>query len=198
MSALLPSVLSGLPLDKMSYLELGVLAGQCFNRIPAGRKVGVDVRPRLRDPRVWVGTTDAYFQENTSDKFDVILVDACHEFKQVCRDLAGCARVLKPGGLVFCHDMVPPTSRHTSPDYCWNTYRVLGWCLQNDVPCWVTTEDFGLVAFPDPAAASRAPSHYALSFNALHGLLQKSSAVTDTRTFTKIIQDRLRVAATTD
>jgi hypothetical protein len=189
MSALLPTVLAGLPLEKMGYLELGVLAGQCFNRVPAGRKVGVDVRPRIKDPRVWVGTTDAYFVQ-AKEKFDIILVDACHEYGQVKRDLAGCSKVLNLGGLVFCHDMVPPTQRHISPDYCWNTYRVLGWCLQNDVPCWVTTEDFGLVAFTDPGRAAQAPSHYTLSFNALHDLLKRSPhCVLKTEAFKRVIHE---------
>lgn len=195
MSTLLPHVLEGLALDKMSYLELGVLGGQCFNRIPAGRKVGVDMQPKNKDPRIWIGTTDAYFKQ-VKDSFDIILVDACHEYRQVCRDLAGCARVLKPGGLVFCHDMVPPTRLHVSPHYCWDTYRVLGWCLQNDVPCWVTTEDFGLVAFPDPARAARAPANYNLSFESLHAILRQSKAVMSTEAFTKTIQNKLRSDAT--
>lgn len=194
MSTLLPEILKGLPLDKMSYLELGVLNGQCLNRVPAKRRVGVDVKPRVKSPEIWVGTTDAYFKQ-AKEKFDLVLVDACHEYRQVCRDLAGCARVLQKGGLVFCHDMVPPTPDHVSPNYCWDTYRVLGWCLTTGVPCWVTTEDFGLVAFPDPGRAASAPANYSISFTAFHALLKKSSSVHDTPTFKRLVQGYLTAVA---
>ena len=183
MSTLLPAVLQSIVTPQTTYLELGVLAGQCFSRIHTERKTGVDVSPRLRDPRIFKGTTDLYFaKQQKRPAFDFILVDACHEYSQVCRDLQGCASILQPGGLVFCHDLVPPDREHLSPNYCWDAYRVLAWCLQEKIMCWVTREDFGLVAFPEPSAVTQPPD-FQSSWEYFNHLLDQSSDVYETADF---------------
>jgi methyltransferase family protein len=49
--------------------------------------------------------------------YDVILVDAWHEYDNVLNDLTSALSLLRPGGTVVAHDCMPPDADHATPEY---------------------------------------------------------------------------------
>lgn len=90
--------------EKSSYLEIGCRADDCFSRIRATRKVGVDPRSggTVR------ATSDAFFSRN-AETFDLIFIDGLHVYRQVMRDIRNSLAALAPGGLIVLHDCLPLT-----------------------------------------------------------------------------------------
>lgn len=86
------------------YLEIGCATNQLFNSVPALRKVGVDPASggNVR------ATSDEFFSKNSSN-FDVVFIDGLHTYEQVRKDVINAIKVLKPGGYVALHDMLPRT-----------------------------------------------------------------------------------------
>lgn len=101
-----------------SYLELGVAAGNCWNNVVCESKTGVDSTNdtmwHLND--VLSKTTDEYFQsiENTSTKFDLVYIDACHEKYQVYKDFCNSLNHLNSCGMVVFHDIYPLRKEDTN------------------------------------------------------------------------------------
>jgi len=85
-----------------SYLEIGCANNSLFNSVAASRKTGVDPE---RGGTVRK-TSDAFFSTNDAS-FDVIFIDGLHTYEQVHRDVVNSIRVLKPGGWIALHDMLP-------------------------------------------------------------------------------------------
>jgi SAM-dependent methyltransferase len=85
------------------YLEIGCADNALFNSVAAANKVGVDPR-RGGTHRL---TSDAFFATYDGAPFDLIFIDGLHLYEQVRRDLDGALRVLKPGGWIAMHDMLP-------------------------------------------------------------------------------------------
>ena len=85
------------------YLEIGCAGNELFDAVMARRKVGVDPH-RGGTHRM---TSDAFFAAHTNDRFDVVFIDGLHLYGQVHRDFEGALRVLKPGGWIAIHDMLP-------------------------------------------------------------------------------------------
>lgn len=85
-----------------SYLEIGCFQDECFSRIQAPRKVGVDpvsggtVR----------GTSDEFFATN-GETFDLVFIDGLHLAEQVLKDVENSLRVLRPDGVIVLHDCLP-------------------------------------------------------------------------------------------
>lgn len=110
------------------YLEIGCAYNECFDNVKAEHKVGVDPRSggTLRM------TSDDFFKINL-EKFDVIFIDGDHEHKQVLRDFKNSLMFLRKGGIIFIHDLLPPTKDHAIypiPDNklrprCGTTWRVM-------------------------------------------------------------------------
>lgn len=99
-SLLLSTFKSGNP----KYLEIGCGSNATFDTVPLTEKVGVDP---------WTGgnfrgTSDFFFSQNHS-LFDVIFIDGHHEYNQARRDLENALKVVKPGGFIILHDMLPRT-----------------------------------------------------------------------------------------
>ena len=84
------------------YLEIGCNTNLLFDSVPVENKTGIDpfAGGNVRK------TSDDFFQEN-SNKFDVIFIDGLHTYDQVRRDVLNAIKVLKPGGWVALHDMLP-------------------------------------------------------------------------------------------
>jgi SAM-dependent methyltransferase len=91
------------PTPDGDYLEIGCAGNDLFDSVMAGRKVGVDPA-RGGTHRM---TSDAFFADYAGPPFDVVFIDGLHVYEQVRRDLDGALRVLKPGGWVAIHDMMP-------------------------------------------------------------------------------------------
>jgi SAM-dependent methyltransferase len=90
------------------YLEIGCADNALFDAVMARRKVGVD--PRQGGTHRM--TSDAFFAaaregSGAGERFDVVFIDGLHLYEQVRRDLDGALSVLKPGGWIAFHDMLP-------------------------------------------------------------------------------------------
>ncbi len=100
-----------------SYLEIGVERGNCFFRVHCQSKLAVDPNPLFEIPpddpndmRIFKGTSNAFWHQNT-EQFDIVFIDGLHHSQQVYIDILDALRVLKPGGTIVCHDMLPKTKR---------------------------------------------------------------------------------------
>jgi len=134
------------------YLELGILNGITLGLVKAREKVGVDISP-VGEP-TFLGTTDAYFANLPADeRFDVVFIDACHEFRQVLRDFNNSVAHLNPGGVIFCHDMAPKGVENTNPRLCGDAYK-LCWLAPPDGMKWAIYggDDAGGAVFYNPHA----------------------------------------------
>jgi hypothetical protein len=56
-------------------------------------------------------------------RFDIILVDAWHEYDTAARDLRDALSLMQPRATVVVHDCLPPSEAHASP-----SYRAGEWC----------------------------------------------------------------------
>ncbi len=85
------------------YLEIGCAGNDLFDAVMADEKIGVDPR-RGGTHRM---TSDAFLSAYDGEGFDLVFIDGLHLYQQVRRDLDGALRVLKPGGWIAIHDMLP-------------------------------------------------------------------------------------------
>ena len=93
-----------------SYLEVGLGDGAHFSQIPIARKCSVDPsagRMPASTPTHQL-TSDAFFAAN-QETFDLIFIDGLHHAETVKRDITNALAVLRPGGVIVCHDMNPST-----------------------------------------------------------------------------------------
>jgi SAM-dependent methyltransferase len=132
------------------YLEIGCADNALFDAVMARRKVGVD--PRQGGTHRM--TSDAFFADanqegDDRERFDVVFVDGLHLYDQVRRDLDGALSVLKPGGWIAFHDMLPRDwlEEHV-PQICTRGWTGDGWKLA-----------FELLASPDMAFRLLAIDH---------------------------------------
>lgn len=95
-----------------SYLEIGHNSGYNFRKINASRKISVDPDDTLAKP-IFKGTSNAFFKQN-DEKFDIIFVDGLHHAEQVYKDIVNSLKALNDGGIIVCHDMLPPTKEHAA------------------------------------------------------------------------------------
>lgn len=96
--------------DCQSYLELGISEGHHFYSVCQKVKkcVGVDITD---DRLVKCGefhkmSTDDFFLMN-ENKFDIIFIDACHDFKNVQVDFENSLKVLNKYGIIVLDDTDP-------------------------------------------------------------------------------------------
>lgn len=120
----MPSYLIGLmkDIESKNYLELGVHAGNHFNAIPCQSKMSVDIGWSPTHKM----TTDQFFTViNPIYKWDVIYIDADHYWESVLKDFNNSIKRLNNNGVIFMHDMFPPTEELTEQRYCGDAYKVL-------------------------------------------------------------------------
>lgn len=109
-------------IENKRYLELGTHAGVTFRQVLAKDKTGVD--PAF--DTTYRMTTDEFFEKVApGQKWDIIFIDACHEYDYILRDYNNAVKHLSPGGVIFVHDMVPPTADFVPPHYCGDGYKLL-------------------------------------------------------------------------
>jgi len=107
------------------YLELGIDDNINFNGILAQDKTSVDTNGRA----VFTGTTDNFFAQLNDDIFfDVIFIDANHDYEYVLKDFNNCVKHCKEW--IALHDMVPPTLYHTYHTQCSDSYKILHYMIQ--------------------------------------------------------------------
>jgi len=87
-----------------NYLEIGVQVGINLDAIVCLFKTGVD--PDINSKAHIHQTSDDFFKENTI-MFDIIFIDGMHSADFVYRDITNSLEILKNGGTIIVHDMIP-------------------------------------------------------------------------------------------
>lgn len=95
-----------------TYLEIGILRGDTFNKIKAKVKYGVDINlPENIDNTFFQMTSDKFFDKEAPllNKFDVVFIDGLHELEQVKKDVFNSLKYLTKKGVIILHDCNPTT-----------------------------------------------------------------------------------------
>lgn len=132
----------------IKYLELGLNCGTNFNSLNIDNKVSVDVKSNQTNP-TYLMTTDEFFLQNKL-KFNIIYVDADHEYLQVIKDFNNSVDSIEERGVIFLHDCFPPDEKHTHPNLCHNSYKVLNYLIKNNYDIIVNRDDYGACAVFEP------------------------------------------------
>lgn len=106
-----------------SYLELGTYKGETFFKIQqkCPHCIGVDSAADAVGHRM---TTQEFFYKNL-ETFDMIFIDADHNYKAVLSDLWNSMRILNRAGLIILHDTDPATDNLLDPGYCGDAFKIL-------------------------------------------------------------------------
>jgi hypothetical protein len=133
--------------ENKTYLELGVRNNNNFNKIIAKNKFSVDTNGSA----MFTGTTDEYFEHiDDSTRFDVVFIDANHDYDFVIKDLIHSSKHCNEW--ILLHDCVPPNAAFTRADLCSDSYRVLYYLLHlSDIDVFVMNNNFGLTFVRMPA-----------------------------------------------
>jgi len=128
--------------NSFSYLELGLGTGIPFNSVHTDKKISVDINGHAD----FNEGTDKFFEDYKGEKFDVIFVDANHEFSAVLRDFNNSINLLNERGIIFLHDLYPPDEDHCQPHKCGDGYKILNKFREMELVYDTLKEDFGLTA----------------------------------------------------
>ena len=126
-----------------SYLELGVWNGVNLARMAkhAQRVGGVDVVDSRLDKSTtfFLGTTNDFFEYYDGViSFDMIFIDANHNYDHVKIDLDQSLKILTPGGTIILHDTDPASAKLLGEGYCSDSYKILEDLRSNDRVDFVT------------------------------------------------------------
>jgi hypothetical protein len=134
-------------IEDKTYLELGVFDGKNFSEINAKIKESVDVNGNA----TFTGTTDEYFDQLPKKiKFDIIFIDANHDYDFVVRDFNN--SVKHATEWVLMHDMIPPSKKYTKSSKCSDSFKVLYHLLtKTNFKVYPMNENFGLTLIKMPA-----------------------------------------------
>lgn len=120
--------------SKLHYLELGVAEyenkGDNFYSVEGfASKTSVDsVNPDVDFQML----TEEFFVQNKK-KYDIIYIDAGHELHNVVNDYNHCIDILTEKGVVFIHDLYPPTRMLSSCQYCCDGYKLLNYLNEQPI-----------------------------------------------------------------
>jgi hypothetical protein len=131
-----------------SYLELGIGNGRNFEAVECKAKTSVDVNGRA----TFAGTTDEFFSQlSLRKKFDVIFIDANHDFDFALRDFNHAVKHCRQW--VLLHDLIPPSEKYTAPRFCSDSYKLLYlFSTQPDLHYYPMDGYYGLTFVRMPAA----------------------------------------------
>lgn len=117
-----------------NYLELGISNKNHLYDIKniVDICVGVDVKDYKFDNDVefYNRTTDDFFNFNTTI-FDIIFIDADHNFEQVKIDFENSLKVLNEFGIIILHDTDPFDKRLLEDYFCSNSYKIVDYIYEN-------------------------------------------------------------------
>lgn len=112
-------------INNMSYLELGLDRGENFDTINTIDRTSVDSNPNT--VATYYLTTDEFFNYN-SRNFDIIFIDANHEYQQVLRDFQNSLVVCNR--YIFLHDMFPAKEEYIVSEKCGDAYKLLYYLIE--------------------------------------------------------------------
>lgn len=145
MSSIILNNINGI--EDYTYLELGVAQNANFSQIKCVEKYSVDTNGY----GMFTGTTDEYFSQlSKTDKFDIIFIDANHNYEHVLTDFNNA--VDHANKWVLIHDMIPPNKDFTIQSACSDSYKLLYYfLLEEDFELYSTIENYGLTFIKMPA-----------------------------------------------
>jgi hypothetical protein len=151
-------LLNQLPnVENFSYLELGLGKRTNFDRTNCVNKKSVDTSSKFGP--TYLMTTDDYFEKIEKENFDVIFIDACHDFEYALRDFNN--SISRCNKFIMMHDMYPPTLRHTERVACSDSYKILFYLLkETNFEIAVLDRDAGLTFIKMPAHSISIPDFY--------------------------------------
>jgi hypothetical protein len=116
------------------YLELGIWTGGHISEIHkyCNYCLGIDNVDRRNcfDYDFKLCTTDEFFQSN-KEMFDIIFIDADHNFESVKKDFINSLKILNKFGLILMHDTDPMYQDYIVPEYCGDSYKIINWIEEN-------------------------------------------------------------------
>lgn len=133
------------------YLEIGLDSGICRDSVNVENKTTVDPSLVCVEPTHRM-TSDDFFRNN-HNKYDIIFIDGLHEAPQVYKDILNSLEVLKEGGMIFCHDMLPtseavqkvPRVSTLWTGDCWKAWAKLKG-TRDDLDMFIVQDDWGVGA----------------------------------------------------
>jgi len=134
-------------IEDCTYLELGVFKNYNFRAIKCKDKFSVDMNGKA----LFTGTTDEYFDQlDPETKFDIIFIDANHDYEYVLRDFNNSVKHCSKWVLI--HDMIPPNREQCQSQYCSDSFRFLTFLLKDtDFEVYPMDSNFGLTLVKMPA-----------------------------------------------
>ena len=125
------------------YLELGVEYSLTIQEIKNEVKkcVGVDINNISNKENIdfCKMTTDDFFNIN-KDTFDIIFIDANHEYEQVKKDFDNSVKVLNKFGIIVLHDTDPIVPQLLAPYHCHDSYKIIDHISSNN--------ELNIITFP--------------------------------------------------
>jgi hypothetical protein len=134
-------------IENYSYLELGVNDNINFYQIKCKDKFSVDMNGQA----MFTGTTDKFFEEfSKNKKFDIIFIDANHNYDYVLRDFNN--SIDHASKWILIHDMIPPSVKFTRPELCSDSFKILYYMLtETNFNIYPMNNNFGLTLVKLPA-----------------------------------------------
>jgi hypothetical protein len=151
------SIINNIPnIENYTYLELGVFDNKNFNSINCKEKFSVDVNGNA----LFTGTTDQYFSSiDKSKRFDIIFIDANHDYEFVLRDFNN--SINHANKWVILHDMIPPALKYTRSKFCSDSFRLLMYLIkETKFEIYSMNNNFGLTFVRMPTENINPPNSY--------------------------------------
>ena len=123
---LIPLLVEGI--GARSYLEFGTHKNETIGKVKCPKRYGVDmiIEP-LGHPGVtmFAMTTEYFIKEFAAQHapYDVVFIDASHDYESVERDFKGIWPLVSDEGLVLLHDVNPGTLEDTAPGLCGDAWK---------------------------------------------------------------------------
>lgn len=134
-----------------SYLEIGSHKNFAFDRVKCKKKVSVD--PYFKP--MYKMTSDEYFAQCNSDKFDIIFIDGEHTAEQAWKDIQNSLKHLSPNGRILIHDCNPKREflqyskefKHdVDNNWCGDVWKAFAQVrmTRDDLSAYVIDRDYGV------------------------------------------------------